>query len=195
MNIKKNVITTSTVLALAVISSTPSWAMTPGTLADTNGDGIISAAEIKQSRRAQRAAALAQFDADGDGKLSRSEREAMKKARRAAITAKYDSDGDGKLSPTERKAAKKARISTIELQLDVDGNGVVSNAERAGFDEVRENRSGDRKKRTHAHRKERERGQNRTSDDSSAWQSPFLRVRRTIGRYPTIILEPLSLTG
>jgi len=128
MNIKK-----TTAIALAGLISVPVWAFTPASLTDFDGDGVISAAEIKQTRKAQM---ITEFDTDGDGELSRVERRAAKKAMRAARIAAFDSDGDGALSDSEKTAAREARMATIESQLDTNGDGVVSDAERAGFDQV-----------------------------------------------------------
>lgn len=151
MNTKKATLNTSAAAVLAGLIVVPAWAFSPANLTDTNGDGVISAAEIREVRRAEKA----QYDANGDGELSRDERKAAKQARRAAMVSAFDSDGDGELSRDEREAAKEARMAEIEAQLDVNGDGTVSDAERAGYDEVKQDRRGHKRK-----------GKRRHSDDT-----------------------------
>ncbi len=146
-----NAIRTVASIALAGIIAAPVWAFTPPTLTDFNGDGVISAEEIAQSREARKATALQQYDTNGDGELSRAERKVLKTARRAAMVSQFDTDGDGELSRSEKKAAKEARRAAIEVQLDVDGDGTVSDAERAGYEEAKKDRRG--KKGRHGHKK------------------------------------------
>lgn len=91
---RKNARNTAASIALAGIIAAPVWAFTPPTLTDNDGDGVISAEEIMQSREARRAAAVEQYDTNGDGELSRSERKVLKEARRAAMVSQFDTDGD-----------------------------------------------------------------------------------------------------
>ena len=142
MTLTKNAINSAASIALVGIISTTAWAFTPPTFTDTNGDGVISAEEITQSREARRAVAIQQYDTNGDGELSRTERKTWKEARHAEMVSQFDSDGDGELSRTEKRAAKEARRAAIELQLDVNGDGTVSDAERAGYDEAKEDHRG-----------------------------------------------------
>ena len=105
--------------------------------ADNNGDGVISAEEIKAAKETHRAEQIALYDTDNDGELSRDERRAMKDARRAEMLSLYDADGDGELSRDERRAAKDARRTTLEASLDVNGDGELSEAETAGFEALK----------------------------------------------------------
>ncbi len=164
MKLMKNTINITAAIALAGIITAPVWAFTPPTFTDTNGDGVISAEEIVQSREARRATAIQQYDTNGDGELSRQERKALKEARRAAMVLQFDADGDGELSRTERKAAKEARRAAIEIQLDVNGDGTVSDAERAGYEEAKKDHRG--KKGRHGHKKSGKHSDQ--SDDTSA---------------------------
>ena len=150
-------------IALATLLSAPLWAKPLATLTDFNGDGVISAEEIKQARKARRAAAIVEFDTDGNGKLSRDERKVMKKARRAAMVAAHDTDGDGVLSESERQVAKDARRAAIEQQLDVNGDGEVSALERAGFEEVKAARGDKKRGKGHKHGKTHLQDNNQTN--------------------------------
>lgn len=123
-------------------------------LSDTNGDGVISAEEIRAARQAHRAEQVALYDTDADGELSRDERRSMKDARRAEMLSQFDADGDGELSREERRAAKDARRATMEASLDVNGDGELSDAEMAGFEEIKEDRkSGKRGKKNCDHKR------------------------------------------
>ena len=82
-------------------------------LSDLDGDGVISAEEIRQIREDIRNSMLETFDTDGDGQLSREERKAIRKARKAEFVSLHDTDGDGELSKAERKQAKAARMEVI----------------------------------------------------------------------------------
>jgi hypothetical protein len=131
-------------------------------LSDLNGDGVISADEIRTIKAAHRAQQLATYDADGNGTLSRDERRAMRDARYDEMLSMFDSDGDGELSRAERKAAKQARRSAREASLDVNGDGEISDAEKAGFEEIKAERG--TRKHGGAHGKK----QRHNSDDQSA---------------------------
>ena len=137
---KRTDLPTLGVAAIAAALTTAAFAKGPIELRDIDGDGIVSAEEIRTLAEEQRAERLAQFDVDGDGELSDAEKEAMREARRAERLAAADTDGDGELSRAERRAARDAHRDMIEAQLDVDGDGVVSDAEGAGFDEFRDER-------------------------------------------------------
>lgn len=120
-------------------------------LADFNGDGVISADEIRQAFQVARADMVTRFDTDGNGELSKEERRAAKELFRADARSIYDANGDGELSRSERKVARKARKDSIMLQLDVNGDGEVSAAEKAGWEEVRSERAEKRGKRGKKH--------------------------------------------
>jgi len=149
-------------IVLATLLSSPLLAKPHATLTDFDGDGVISADEIKQAREARRAAAIIEFDTDGNGKLSREERKVMKQSRRAARIAEHDTDGDGALSDSERQVAKAARRAAIEQQLDVNGDGEVSAIERAGFEEVKAARGDKKRGKGHKH------GKNKKRDDGQS---------------------------
>jgi len=146
--IKAGVALTAVLGTLAMGAGTAhAFGMTSLKLSDTNGDGVISADEIRAALEQGKAEILSQFDANGDGELSREERKAMKDARRATMIGSFDENGDGKLSRAERRNARDAREAALDLQLDVNGDGEVSNAESAGFDEVHAERKSKRGKR------------------------------------------------
>lgn len=101
-------------------------------IADTNGDGKIDAAE----RDAMRERQFARLDANGDGVISADEvKRAEEQAQRriAVLTgaaetrfARLDTDGDGKVSHDE---FMKANTGAIVLLADTDGDGSISKAE------------------------------------------------------------------
>jgi len=68
---------------------------------DTDGDNVLSAAEVNAARKEL----LAYGDADGDGQLNAEERGRAFTRLRDAV----DKDGDGQLSATERNAARQLR--------------------------------------------------------------------------------------
>lgn len=139
----KTVKTTALYLSIAAAAATLSVnAQAKGftDFTDTNGDGIISAEEIREAREASRAAMLEQYDENADGELSAAERGAARDAREAQMLSEFDTDGDGQLSHAERGAARDTQRAAMEAALDVNGDGEVSDAERAGFDEIRAER-------------------------------------------------------
>lgn len=113
-------------------------------LVDTDGNGVISAAEFEAAREVAKAGMLSQYDTDGNGELSRSEREVMHDDRDAQKLATFDADSDGELSREERRAARTARHDAVQVQLDVNQDGELSDEELAGFEQVRESRKGKR---------------------------------------------------
>ena len=131
-------------LALGGLMAFSAFAASELTLVDTNGDGIISAAEITAAQELKRTEMITQFDTDGDGELSKEERMAARELRKSERLQAYDADGDGELSRAERLAARESRRDAVEAQLDVNGDGVVSDEEGAGFDEVRKQRREER---------------------------------------------------
>lgn len=106
-------------------------------LNDTDGDGVISADEIREARDAHKAATLEQFDVDGNGELSGNEREAMRSLRYSNMLAEFDADADGDISREERRAAKEARRAAFEAMLDVNSDGELTAEETAGIDELK----------------------------------------------------------
>ena len=82
MKLTKTVILAAAALTTATLLTAQAQAHKPGRLmnldlSDLNGDGVISADEIRQARENSRAQMLSQFDADGNGELSRTERKAL----------------------------------------------------------------------------------------------------------------------
>ena len=138
----KNVKRTALSLTIAAVTALCVNAQAKGfaEITDTDGDGVISANEIREARNVSRAAMLEQFDVNGDGELSSAERGAARDAREAEMLGTFDTDGDGQLSHAERGAARDAQKAAMQAALDVDGDGVVSDAERAGIEEIRAER-------------------------------------------------------
>ena len=114
---------------------------------DTDGDGMISLAEARDSRIADK---FAELDLDRDGKLSKDELRAMKgkhrgeghdkghgwkgkdPAERAAhFMAKFDADKDGALSSAE--VAEHPRLAGKFAELDADRDGKLVTAELAAM--------------------------------------------------------------
>ena len=135
---KKNTMTKLAPLFLGCIVSLNGYAVTAMTLVDSNGDGVISAEEIKSARALVQAEVLAQYDTNGDGELSKDERKIVRSDRRSELLATYDADGNGELSRDERRTAREALRASVKAQLDVNQDGELSDAERAGMEEVRE---------------------------------------------------------
>lgn len=133
---------------------------------DTNGDGLLSAAELAAGRGARRgdgagearprgrrgdrggrggrrhagidrAEVLKRFDADGSGRLEDAERATARETLRAELRAKLDTDGNGQVDPAERFAAREARRAEHKAEIDTNGDGAVSNEE---LDAARERR-------------------------------------------------------
>lgn len=96
--------------------------------ADTNGDGIVTVAEV-QAKILQRAIGI---DANKDGNISVAEmdahREQMRAERRAARLAKLDADNNGSISVEEYAAAKSERVA----KRDRNGDGVIDSNDRRG---------------------------------------------------------------
>ncbi len=101
---------------------------------DIDGDGMISQAEAKDSRIADK---FAELDADKDGKLSKDELHAMKgrhgkgpkdPAERAAhFMEKFDADKDGAISSAE--VASKPHFAEKFAELDADKDGKLTSTE------------------------------------------------------------------
>ncbi|HEY0134226.1 MAG TPA: EF-hand domain-containing protein [Nannocystis sp.] len=91
---------------------------------DTDGDGMISQAEARDSRLADK---FAELDADKDGKLSKDELHAMKgkghdPAERAAhMLKKFDANNDGAITQAEVGDHPKLADKFAELDADKDG--------------------------------------------------------------------------
>ncbi len=132
----------TTLVALACLATTPALAETPGTGAradrafermDTDGDGVITVAEVTARKTAQ----FAKVDTNADGLLDATERDAMRgddhhRARRTGgmghgprgDAAPLDADGDGKLSLVEFTS-----VTPLLDRADADDDGAVSRAE------------------------------------------------------------------
>ena len=115
---------------------------------DTDGDGIITQAEI-EARRAER---FAQADGDGDGALSAEELIAMEEAIREEVRqaralaqaneaiARMDDNGDGRLQ-SEELEARTPRVAPIFDRLDTDNDGGISQTELEADHSGRDGRS------------------------------------------------------
>ncbi len=91
---------------------------------DTNGDGIVTAAELD----ARQAALIDAADANGDGGLTAEELSAHRKAKREEWRAKNnpDTNGDGVVDRVEFLASAEKRFD----RLDKNSDGVISEDER-----------------------------------------------------------------
>jgi Ca2+-binding EF-hand superfamily protein len=108
---------------------------------DTDGDGKITAAEMKAHAEARFGAA----DGNGDGFVDAAEMQARMlaqatariEAQSARMIEKMDADGDGKLSATEMQQGPREgdRFERMLSRLDKDEDGAISRAE---MDEARE---------------------------------------------------------
>ena len=99
-----------------------------GMRADSNGDGVISRAELTKSLEAR----FTKMDVNGDGQLSKEDRDAKRadrSAKRGEQFAKADANGDGELSQTEMEAARAERKASKFARADKDGNGKLSQEE------------------------------------------------------------------
>lgn len=74
-------------------------------IGDTNGDGIVTKAELIAALDKRFAA----MDTNGDGKVTKEERDAQRQKRGEERFAKLDSDGNGQISKAEFDAAREAR--------------------------------------------------------------------------------------
>jgi len=121
---------------------------------DTNGDGLLTMAELEAVGAARFTAA----DTDGDGALSVEEIVALRDAdasaraeRRASrMLNRLDENGDGVLQ-MEEMAETRPPLDRMFERVDTDEDGAISEAE---FDEARE-RMGDRR---HGHGGDRRHG-------------------------------------
>lgn len=88
---------------------------------DTNGDGEISASEIRNA-----SASLRMLDANGDGKLTESELRPDGAVLGASnIMLALDANGDGKITPNERKGPLAARFAGVLNRAD-KGKGYIT---------------------------------------------------------------------
>lgn len=106
---------------------------------DTDGNGAITATELRAFGEARLAERFAQADANGDGVLTQAEMEAARDGRRAGritrVLARLDQNGDDALSLTEMQATGRDRDEgRLFRRLDTDGDGAITEAE---FNEAR----------------------------------------------------------
>ena len=88
---------------------------------DTDGDEVISAAEI-----AKAPASLKKLDLDGDGRLTREE---LRPKKREGAAAAGPGKGGEPPGPPDGQGRTKRPMPPVLAALDADGDGVVSPAE------------------------------------------------------------------
>jgi len=93
--------------------------------ADTNGDGVITAEELKADAEKMRAEHLAKVDTDHDGKVSLEERKAAFEKFAEERFTKMDKNNDGALSKDEVGDKRWEHLSVA----DADKNGSVTRDE------------------------------------------------------------------
>lgn len=93
--------------------------------ADTNGDGVITAEELKAGADKMRAEHLAKVDTDHDGKVSPEERKAAFEKFAEERFTKMDKNNDGALSKDEVGDKRWEHLSVA----DADKNGSVTREE------------------------------------------------------------------
>jgi len=93
--------------------------------ADANGDGVITAEELKAGAEKMRAEHLAKVDTDHDGKVSPEERKAAFEKFAEQRFQKMDKNNDGALSKDEVGDKRWERLSVA----DADKNGSVTREE------------------------------------------------------------------
>ncbi|WP_068311257.1 EF-hand domain-containing protein [Aliiruegeria sabulilitoris] len=157
-------LTTAIVTGLVAANSAVAFGgpMGPGerpgfTQIDTDGDGKISAEELKAFPAARATERFKAADADGDGKISKEEMAAEIETMRAArennrldnMIARFDTDKDGFISQEEMEAAMgqgRAQRDPGDRMMrfaDTDKDGAISEAEYAAMAERMQQR-GDR---------------------------------------------------
>ena len=93
---------------------------------DTNGDGMLSVAEVEGTHLAKH---FAKVDTDGSGMITKAEMKAARKGKKRGGKGKLkalDANGDGALSAAEVAGTK---FEKRFAKLDADGDGSVTRAE------------------------------------------------------------------
>ncbi len=115
---------------------------------DLNQDGNITKDEVN----AHRADRFSSADTDGDNLVSAAEldafmiaeRERKQAERRAKRFAKLDANGDGYITAEEHAAAADKRVERMFKRMDADGDGVITEAEREAMRDKMKERRGKR---------------------------------------------------
>jgi len=114
----------------ALVVTTGAWSQTP---ADSDGDGVVSLAELQARNALLTAQRFAALDTDGDGLLTRDEMRASRgrgpRAMRREL-ARIDTDGDGAWSLAELQVVRPEFNAERFSRMDTDGNGLISADER-----------------------------------------------------------------
>lgn len=102
----------------------------PLKLADANGDGAVTKAEMLADADAR----FARLDANKDGKISKDERPGDGAGRGGRMMTRIDTDGDGAISLEEQRAQATRRFERVDANKD----GTLDQAERdAARDKMR----------------------------------------------------------
>jgi hypothetical protein len=102
----------------------------PLKLADANGDGAVTKAEMLADADAR----FARLDANKDGKISKDERPGDGAGRGGRMMTRIDTDGDGAISLDEQRAQATRRFERVDANKD----GTLDQAERdAARDKMR----------------------------------------------------------
>lgn len=88
-------------------------------LADTNGDGVVTKAELTAALEQH----FAKMDLNKDGKITAEERQALRQQRVDARFGQIDTDRNGQISKSEFESAATARRDPGDAKKDGEGPG------------------------------------------------------------------------